>query len=109
MTQPDLAIQTSLAQQGVPNASVKHANVANAMVRRAHQHKDLCLRFKSIPWKDVRIVSHCDAAFDRDAEGKAQGGFFTAFAEPQLRRGEKSRWRKATIPGKHCGSGSEDP
>ena len=37
-------------------------------------------------------MCHSDAAFDRDAEGKSQGGYFTGFSSDSLASGEKAVW-----------------
>ena len=62
-SRPDISVQTSLSQQAFPKPQIRHLRDANNAVRRVKQHKDLQIKFQSIPVEDLCIVCHSDAAF----------------------------------------------
>ena len=62
-SRPDLSVQTSLSQQAFPKPKIRHLRDANNAIRRAKMHKDLVIRFKSIPPERLCICCHSDAAF----------------------------------------------
>ena len=62
-SRPDHAVQTSLSQQSMPGPTTSSLRDANNAVRRAKQHKQVSIRFKSIPVQDLTICAHSDAAW----------------------------------------------
>jgi len=91
-SRPDLCVQTSLAQQGVPNATGRHHSLAQQSVRRARQFADLRLCFQPIELSDLGVCVHSDAAFDRDDAGKPQYGFILGFCQKHLNNNKRSLW-----------------
>jgi hypothetical protein len=107
-TRPDLSVQCSLAQQGLPKALGKHHDLSSQAVRRARQYADLGLTFRVIAPEDLRICGHVDAAFDRDRDGKSQYGFVVGYCDPNLAANAPSSWspacRKSTRVRRACSS-----
>ena len=62
-SRPDLSVQTSMCQQAFPTPRIQSLREANQTIRRAKQHKDLKIRFSSIPVNDLMVCCHSDAAF----------------------------------------------
>jgi hypothetical protein len=91
-SRPDLAVQTSLAQQSFPQPTVGECRDANSMVRRARQFHDLEWVIKSVPIDDLRIVQHSDAAFQNAKGGASQAGYVVGLTTDALRQGETAPW-----------------
>ena len=68
----DLAVQVNMSQQALKDPRVRHCRQVNAMARRARQHHDLLWRFLPIPFNDLRLVMHTDAAFQNAQGGASQ-------------------------------------
>lgn len=92
---PDLAAQTSLSQQAFPHPKIKHLKNANNIIRRARQHRDLCISFKPIPFQDLTICCHSDAAW-ANVGNHTQAGYVIAFSQRCLNQGEVATWNPAT-------------
>ena len=90
-SRPDLSAQTSLSQQAFPNPKIHHLRNANNIIRRARQHRDLCITFKPIPLSSLMICCHSDAAFANRGD-HTQAGHITAFSERILNDGEVATW-----------------
>ena len=68
---------------------------ANNAIRRARQHADLCIVFKSIPLEEIAVVCHSDAAYANTKGGATQGGFIIGFSQKRLELGETCDWTPA--------------
>ena len=90
-SRPDLAVQTSMCQQFFPQPKIHNLREANQAIRRAKQHKDLQIKFSSIPVQDLMICCHSDAAF-ANVGTHTQAGYIVGFAEKKLHHGEISNW-----------------
>ena len=90
-SRPDLAVQTSMCQQSFPQPKLHNLREANQAIHRAKQHKDLKIKFSSIPAQDLMICCHSDVAFANVAT-HTQAGYIVGFAEKKLHQGEISNW-----------------
>ena len=93
-SRPDLAVQTSLSQQCFPQPTIRHLRDANNAIRRAKQHKDLCIYFAPVPLEQLTICCHSDAAF-ANVGAHTQAGFAIAFCDRLLNEGHASSWTPA--------------
>ena len=93
-SRPDLAVQTSLSQQCFPKPKVKHLRNANNAIRRAKQHKDLQITFKSVPPNKLGLCCHSDAAWANVGE-HTQAGFIIAFVNQDVHKGAVTSWTPA--------------
>ena len=93
-SRPDLAAQTSLSQQAMSSPKVHHLCEVNNIIRRAKQHSDLSICFKSIPAESLRLVCHSDAAF-ANVGVYTQAGFVIGFTDSSLDEGHLSHWTPA--------------
>lgn len=94
-SRPDLSVQVSMAQQGVPRATGRHHAIAQQAVRRAKQFSDLKIVFRAISPDSLRVCVHSDAAFERNDEGKPQYGFIVGFCEEAMTQNQSSWWTPA--------------
>ena len=94
-SRPDLATQVSFSQQSFPNPTVGDALAANNAVRRAKQHADLCIVYRSTPLEDMAVVCHSDAAYANAKGGATQGGYIIGFTHKNLEDGEICAWTPA--------------
>lgn len=62
-SRPDLSTQVSFSQQSFPQPTIADGLAANQAVRRARQHADQKIAFKSIPIDQLALMCHSDAAF----------------------------------------------
>eukprot|EP00435_Cladocopium_sp_Y103_P010069 s4619_g2.t1 len=90
-SRPDLSVQTSLSQQFFPQPKIANLRDANNAVRRAKQHKDLSIRFQSIPPSELTICCHSDAAF-ANVGSHTQAGYVLAFVDRKIHDGHISPW-----------------
>ena len=60
---PDLTAQVSVGQQLFPKPTLEKARTVAHVVKRAKQYQDLAWRVKSVPFQDLRLCPHTDAAF----------------------------------------------
>ena len=93
-SRPDLAVQTSLSQQCFPKPKVKHLRNANNAIRRAKQHKDLQITFRSVPPDKLGLCCHSDAAWANVGE-HTQAGFIIAFVNQDVHKGKVTSWTPA--------------
>lgn len=94
-SRPDLSCQTNMCQQGFPKPTIHNLREANNAIRRAKQHKDLKILFKSIKPGDLTVCCHSDAAF-ANVGCHTQAGYVLAFVEKQLNEGKLSAWTPVT-------------
>ena len=90
-SRPDLSVQTSLSQQAFPQPKIQHLREANQAVRRARQHKDLQIKFSSIPVSELCVCCHSDAAF-ANVGTHTQAGYIVGFSQTKLHHGEVAHW-----------------
>eukprot|EP00435_Cladocopium_sp_Y103_P031858 s655_g8.t1 len=90
-SRPDLSVQTSLSQQAFPQPKIQHLREANQAVRRAKQHKDLQIKFSSIPVSELCVCCHSDAAF-ASVGTHTQAGYIVGFSQTKLHHGEVAHW-----------------
>ena len=93
-TRPDLAVQTSLSQQCFPKPKIKHLRNANNAIRRAEQHRDLQITFKSVPPSKLGLCCHSDAAWANVGE-HTQAGYVIAFVNQDVHSGAVTSWTPA--------------
>jgi hypothetical protein len=72
-----------MCQQSFPQPKLHNIREANQAIRRAKQHKDLKIKFSSIPAQDLMICCHSDAAF-ANVGTHTQAGYIVGFAEKKL-------------------------
>ena len=91
-SRPDLAVQVSQAQQCLPTPNLGQIRVANSIVRRAKQFKDMSLVLLPIPSDQIRLCMHSDAAFQNASKLGTQGGYIIAVTDGTLALGELAPW-----------------
>ena len=91
-SRPDLATQVSFSQQSFPRPTISDALAANNAVRRAKQHADQTIRFRSIPSKSLTLMCHSDAAFGNAKSGATQAGYMVSFTHANMNQGETCDW-----------------
>ena len=94
-SRPDLAAQVSFSQQSFPSPTVGDALSANNAIRRARQHADLCIVYRSIPMSEIAVVCHSDAAYANAKGGATQGGYIIGFTHKNLEVGDTCSWTPA--------------
>ena len=94
-SRPDLSTQVSFSQQSFPTPTIGDALAANNAIRRAKQHADLCIVYRSIPLSDMAIVCHSDAAYANAKGGATQAGYVLGFTHKNLEKGETCSWSPA--------------
>ena len=91
-SRPDLAVQTSFSQQCFPNPTVHDLVFANQLVHRARQNSQVEICVQSIPWEELNIAFHSDAAFGNAKGHRTQAGYIAAFVDKRLTKNETSAW-----------------
>ena len=91
-SRPDLAVQTSFSQQCFPDPKVYDLVFANQLVHRAKQNSDVEITVQSIPWSDIGIAFHSDAAFGNAKGHRTQAGYIAAFVDKNLSENQPSKW-----------------
>ena len=94
-SRPDLSTQVSFSQQSFPEPTVQDAVAANNAVRRAKQHADLGIVFRSIPLDKIAIMCHSDAAYANTKQGATQGGYVISFTHRDIQEGQTCCWTPA--------------
>lgn len=72
-TRPDLAVQVSQGQQLLPAPSLGEARTVCNVIRGAKQYQDLSWKILSIPFDQLRLCLHTDAAFRQRQETRYPG------------------------------------
>ena len=80
-----------MCQQSFPQPKLHNLREANQAIRIAKQHKDLKIKFSSLPAQDLMICCHSDAAF-ANVGTHTQAGYIVGFVEKKLHQGEISNW-----------------
>ena len=91
-SRPDLCVQTSFSQQCFPRPRVKDLMFANQLVHRARQYSDVSIHVRYIPWDELGICFHSDAAFANAKAHTTQGGYVLAFVGNQLGENTPPMW-----------------
>ena len=91
-SRPDLATQVSFSQQSFPRPTISDALAANNAVRRAKQHADQTIRFRSIPSESLTLMCHSDAAFGNAKSGATQAGYMVSFTHADMNHGKTCDW-----------------
>ena len=86
-SRPDLSAQVSFSQQSFPHPTVSDALAANNAIRRARQHADLCIVYRSIPLCDLAVICHSDAAYANAKGGATKGEYVIGFSHKELAGG----------------------
>ena len=94
-SRPDLSTQTSFSQQAFPSPTVQDALAANQAVRRARQHADLPLVFRSIEPSRLALMCHSDAAYANGREGATQAGYMISFTDVAMDSETICEWTPA--------------
>lgn len=94
-SRPDLAAQTSMSQQCMPNPRIKDLRHANNTIRRARMFSDLEVVFQPIDPNGITLVCHSDAAW-ANLGNFTQAGFIIAFTSSGLQTGEPAPWCPVT-------------
>lgn len=94
-SRPDLSTQVSFSQQSFPEPTVQDAVAANNAVRRAKQHADLGIVFRSIPLDKIAIMCHSDAAYANTKQGATHGGYVISFTHRDIQEGQTCCWTPA--------------
>lgn len=91
-SRPDLAVQTSFSQQCFPEPKVRDLVFANQLVHRAKQYSHTEVTVQAIPWEELSIGFHSDAAFGNAKGHKTQAGYIAAFVDNNLSKNGASAW-----------------
>ena len=94
-SRPDLSVQVSFSQQSFPSPTVSDALAANNAVRRAKQHAEQCIVYKSIPLSKIAVLCHSDAAYANTKGNATQGGYVVGFTHSDLDQGVTCDWTPA--------------
>ena len=94
-SRPDISVQTSLSQQAFPKPTIEDFRMANQAIRRAKQHSELGVVFKSIDPDQLTLVCHSDAAF-ANRGNHTQAGYIIGFTHASLQDGLESTWCPAS-------------
>lgn len=95
-TRPDLAVQVSQSQQLLPEPTLKQARTVGNVTRRARQYQNLEWKILPIPFEELRLCLHSDAAFGNASKNGTQAGYIVGVSNENLRRGEVAPWGAAT-------------
>lgn len=76
-SRPDLAVQVSRGQQLLPQPNLQDARTVGNITRRAKQYKNMTWKIRAIPFDDIRLVLHSDAAFANAKKNGTQGGYIS--------------------------------
>eukprot|EP00435_Cladocopium_sp_Y103_P016341 s443_g4.t1 len=93
-SRPDLSAQVSFSQQSMSCPKVHNLCEANNIIRRAKQHADMKICFKSIPPESFRLVCHSDAAF-ANVGVYTQAGYVIGFTDASLDGNVPAPWTPA--------------
>ena len=91
-SRPDLCVQTSFSQQAFPNPTVKDLLQANQVVHRARQYSHVSITIRDIPWHEIGICFHSDAAFANAKANATQAGYILGFASSELKENAPAKW-----------------
>ena len=94
-SRPDLSAQVSFSQQSFPSPTVEDALFANNAIRRARQHSDLTIVYRSIPPGELGIMCHSDAAYANAKAGATQAGYVVSFTNQNMDQGADCPWTPA--------------
>ena len=95
-TRPDLAVQVSQSQQSLPEPTLKQARTVGNVTRRARQYQNLEWKILPIPFEELHLCLHSDAAFGNASKNGTQAGYIVGVSNENLRRGEVAPWGAAT-------------
>ena len=95
-SRPDLAVQVSRGQQLLPQPNLQDARTVGNITRRAKQYKNMTWKIRAIPFDDIRLVLHSDAAFANAKKNGTQGGYIIRVTDDRLRQGKAAPWSPAT-------------
>ena len=91
-TRPDLAVQVSQGQQLLPSPTLGEARTVGNVVRRAKQYKSLSWKILPIPFSDLRICLHTDAAFANAKKQGTQAGYLVGITTDEMQEGKPAPW-----------------
>ena len=91
-TRPDLAVQVSQGQQLLPTPTLGEARTVGNVVRRAKQYKNLSWKILPIPFQDLRICLHTDAAFANAKKQGTQAGYLVGVTTDEMQAGKPAPW-----------------
>ena len=91
-TRPDLAVQVSQGQQLLPSPTLGEARTVGNVVRRAKQYKTLSWKILPIPFHDLRICLHTDAAFANAKKQGTQAGYLVGITTDEMQAGKPAPW-----------------
>ncbi len=91
-TRPDLAVQVSQGQQLLPTPTLGEARTVGNVVRRAKQYKSLSWKILPIPFQDLRICLHTDAAFANAKKQGTQAGYLVGVTTDEMQAGKPAPW-----------------
>ena len=94
-TRPDLAVQVSQGQQLLPRPLLGEARTVANVVRRAKQFKTLTWKVLSIPFDELRLCLHTDAAFANAKKKGTQAGYLVGVTTEALQEGNPAPWSPA--------------
>ena len=102
-SRPDLAAQTSFAQQAFPAPKVSDLLYANQLVHRARQHADVSITVRDIAPEKLAAAFHSDAGFANATAHKTQAGYILAFVDRDLNNDKESpyspfSWKSYRLP-----------
>ena len=63
-TRPDVSCQVSQLQQTLPQPTVAQVCGSSMVVRRVHQHADLGLKIRRMPFQNMILLLHVDASLN---------------------------------------------
>ena len=95
-TRPDLAVQVSQGQQLLPNPTLGQARTIGNVVRRAKQFRSSTWKILPIPFDQLRMCVHSDAAFGNAKKCGTQAGYIIGMTDPNLESGQTAKWSPAT-------------
>ena len=91
-TRPDLAVQGSQGQQLLPSPTLGEARTVGNVVRRAKQYKNLSWKILPIPFRDLRIFLHTDAAFANAKKQGTQASYLVGITTDEMQAGKPAPW-----------------
>ena len=91
-TRPDLAVQVSQGQQLLPSPTLGEARTVGNVVRRAKQYKTLTWKILPIPFSELRICLHTDAAFANAKKQGTQAGYLVGVTTDEMQAGKPAPW-----------------
>ena len=91
-SRPDLSTQVSFSQQSFPSPTVQDALNANQAVRRAKQHLDMPLVFRSLNPDRLALMCHSDAAYANGRDGATQAGYMISFTVQDMNEEQICPW-----------------